>query len=326
MVPEQTPLLGLRMKPSLFTVPSSQCADDIVESIATMRAQDKSYACRDYLGRRLGRKGFSSYCGNSALVGQPDDLADASCREKMCEWSYRVCDHFHTSREIVAFAFSFLDRFLDKCSCDRTAFKLAAMTALYMSTKLHNPKQISIASLSELSRGEFEQEHIAEMERIILETLEWRMNPPTVQAFVDRLLAFLPTGDANTALFVHERATFFAELTVYDYKFVTQDRMTIAVACMLNAVEGLDDMFSVEQIRSQFLGSLRLRLNIEIDQKTLEGLQARLWYLYSCSAQMQCDDVLPLYVAKSHGSKSASEPGVFGAAHSPVSVSIPGRF
>ena len=59
---------------------------------------------------------------------------DAVCREKMCEWSYRVCDHFHVPRDMVAISFSYLDRFLDRCQCDRTTFKLAAMTTLYMAT------------------------------------------------------------------------------------------------------------------------------------------------------------------------------------------------
>jgi hypothetical protein len=49
---------------------------------------------------------------------------DESCREKMCEWSYRICDHFNTSREIVAIAFNYLDRFNDVTRCDRTAFKI----------------------------------------------------------------------------------------------------------------------------------------------------------------------------------------------------------
>jgi hypothetical protein len=98
---------------------------------------------------------------NSSLLAA--DGVDVVCREKMCDWSYRVADHFRTDRETVAYSFSFLDRFVDHCCTDRTAYKLAAMTTLYLATKMFNNKIISIASLAELSRGEFDIHHIAEV-------------------------------------------------------------------------------------------------------------------------------------------------------------------
>lgn len=326
-VNDNVPTLSLRMipgsGPDLAT--SVHTVDNSLESFTVLVSQDTAYTCRDYLGRRRKRGGSDS-TDHDFPVLVPEEMVDEVCREKMCEWSYRVCDHFHTSREIVAFAFSFLDRFVDKCSCDRTAFKLAAMTSLYMATKMLNAKQLSIHSLAELSRGEFEMAHIAEMERIILETLEWRMNPPTVQSFILILGQLLPKLDFPNLDDVYDRSVFFAELCVYDYNFVTDERIIIAVACILNVIEGIDSEQHAVVLKHEFLESLKMTYNLTFEASALDKVQARLWFLYSCSAQLQRDDIIPLYFAQERLVKYnfMSEQDI--VSHSPVCVNIKDQF
>jgi|AntRauTorckE5430_2_1112549.scaffolds.fasta_scaffold10294_1 hypothetical protein len=42
-----------------------------------------------------------------------NEAADPIYRLRMADWSYRIIDYFGASREIVAIAFDYLDRFLD---------------------------------------------------------------------------------------------------------------------------------------------------------------------------------------------------------------------
>jgi hypothetical protein len=122
---------------------------------------------------------------------------DSSWRGLMTEWEYKIIDHFGLSREIVAISFSYLDRFTAKCKCDRKAYKLAAMTSIFIATKIYNSRQLAIGTLATLSRGEFEISHIAQMELIILKTLEWKVNPPTVQSFIHIWDGLLPKGASS---------------------------------------------------------------------------------------------------------------------------------
>lgn len=332
-----TPILSLRKTstPSIL-LEKPVCIDDALDSLAVMATQDVAYKCRDYMGRRRKRCGHDAESGtkeqqhrdDSVSTACPialDEMVDEVCREKMCEWSYRVCDHFHTSREIVSFAFSYLDRFIDRCSCDRTAFKLASMTALYMATKLLNAKQLSIHSLAELSRGEFEVSHIAEMERIILETLDWRMNPPTVQSYICLLRPLLESiGDAPAVNDIFDRAIFFAELSVYDYNFVTEERYLLTIACFLNAIEGMDKTNRIVDLKRNFHAVLDKNICLVLDNSAIEQAQARLWYLYSCSAQLQYDDLLTLQIAQERLVKYNVIQESDTVANSPVSVNVQG--
>jgi hypothetical protein len=307
---DQQSLLGLRMKPLASELRSITNYEDALDSLQAMMKQDCSYRTRDYLGRRRKRSPDNL---------SPDEAVDAACREKMIEWSYRVSDHFNVSREIVAVSSSFLDRFIDKCCCDRTAFKLASMTSLYVATKILNSKQISLASLAELSRGEFSMEHLAEMERIILQSLDWKMSPPTVQAFIEQLRPLLPVMDEHLVDSVIDHAFFYAELCVYDYSFVTQDRFWIAIACISNALQGIEDAYTAESLHQEFLSIVDNCLPVHIDPLSLEKLQARLWYLYSCSAQSQFE-AQPVHLCDSHAPKQVSEDESSCFTRSPVSV------
>jgi hypothetical protein len=333
------PRLFLRMKSPTISAPETtpreitafSCFDDLVHSLSIMITQDEEkYQCRDYLLRRANRRKEQQQQSQYYEGESEEEAIDAVCREKMCEWGYRVCDHFQTNREIVSFAFSFLDRFVDRCSCDRTAFKLAAMTSLYMATKLFNAKQISIASLAELSRGEFELSHIAEMERIILTTLDWRLNPPTVQSFITKLMALFPLVVEDDHLlvdYVYERALFFAELSVFDYFFVSERRAAVAVSCILTAVDGVEDYTgqSSRKIRNTFLSHVRSILPMSSRDDDLDESQGRLWYLYTCSAQLLDDDQerVRALTRSPRAGKIHSEPiDVDSFAYSPVSVRL----
>lgn len=312
--------MSLRMKPSH----SEKLAgyDDALDNLDVMTAQDSIYKTRDYISRRRQREALDPVISPLS----PDEAVDPACREKMCEWSYRICDHFHANREIVAFAFSFLDRFIDRCSCDRTAFKLAAMTSLYIATKMLNVKQISIGSLAELSRGEFQPEHVAQMERIILSTLDYRMNPPTVQSFIQHLRTLFPTMDSAVADAVYKRATFYAELCIHDYTFVTDHRYQIAVACIINAFIDVEGECIASQLQKDFLATLKASLCVDVDLTTLGKSQERLWYLLSCSAESQFDENQPLNDLSERSIKHGSNTEQASCSYSPVSVAIRGRY
>jgi hypothetical protein len=157
------------------------------------------------------------------------------------------------------------------------------------------------------------------MERIILESLEWKMSPPTVQAFIEQLCPLLPVMDENLVDSVIDHAFFYAELCIYDYSFVTQDRFWIAIACIANALQGIEDAYIAEGLQQEFLSSASKFLPVNVDPVSLEKLQARLWYLYSCSAESQFE-VQQVHLCDSQALKQVADDDSSCFTRSPVSV------
>jgi hypothetical protein len=178
--------------------------------------------------------------------------------------------------------------------------------------------------LVELSRNEFTAQHIIQMERIILATLDYKMNPPTTQIFLFQYQLLLPIHrilsivDGHLGLVtsecdhynvitnkimndIYDRATYYSELVVYDYSLVTEHRQNIAISCLFNAVYDItlhdkseDDAEYYEQneryedFQQEFLEQLHTNVSSLllgcIQIERIYEIQEQLWYLYSCSA------------------------------------------
>lgn len=154
--------------------------EDLPERFRVMKRQEvAAYKVEDYLNPNYmvpaadesspmcqpsdGSSASSSTGTNSSAAGVNEDW-----RSKICEWSYQVIDHFDYDREIVAVSLSYLDRYLCKRPVNKRTFQLVAMTTLYLACKLYDPHKLRMASLIELSRGYFTEEHITAMEESIL--------------------------------------------------------------------------------------------------------------------------------------------------------------
>ena len=212
---------------------------------AAAQANPSAQAASDPPSSGAGGDGAPSNNANSNQGAAPSASGNTQStqinevwREKICEWCYQVVDHFDFHREVVAVAVSCLDRYLATRAVNRRIFQLAAMTALYLAIKLYEPGKLRMASLIELSRGYFLAEHIVTMEDSMLQSLGWHVHPPTSFAFVRDLVRLLPEDVAPAARHdVAELARFLTELSVCDYGLATKRPSSVALACIVNAVE-----------------------------------------------------------------------------------------
>ena len=122
-------------------------------------------------------------------------------------------------------------------------YQLGAMSALFLVIKLHgetgsaaerqrvgddasyfsrvnrrHKRRLRLMEFVELSRGQFDPADIAEMERVMLSTLQWKVNPPTPTVFVGHFLKLLPTHNMiQRDLILHvlqELSRYLTELSV----------------------------------------------------------------------------------------------------------------
>ena len=154
---------------------------DLVERINVLLKQEFcSYRTEDYLDPDFQHKLIaddvdivdqqrgSPSCSKQSSGSTSTSGINEVWREKICEWSYQVIDHYDFSREVVGIALSYLDRYLSKRSVNKKHFQLLAMTCLYLAIKIYEPGTISMKSIISLSRGYFVVEQMVEMEMAVL--------------------------------------------------------------------------------------------------------------------------------------------------------------
>lgn len=147
---------------------------DLVERLSVLLEQEiYSYYTEDYLDPGYQQKLRDTDHQIHDLPSCLSATTTTSCinkvwREKICEWSYQVVDHFDFSREIVCISISYIDRYLSKRVVDKKHFQLLAMSSLYLAIKLFEQETVSMKAMIELSRGYFLVDHMVEMERSLL--------------------------------------------------------------------------------------------------------------------------------------------------------------
>ena len=107
----------------------------------------------------------------------------------------------------------------------------------------------SLSTLANLSRGQFGPAEILEMEKLLLNALQWRLHPPTLYALVTLLLKLLPTTlederfgiKPSIASELFEVAMYVAELSVCDAFFVERQipSSVIALAAICTSMDEL---------------------------------------------------------------------------------------
>lgn len=264
--------------------------------LKTMKIQEshEEYLCTDYLYQRPAgrtenkkmRREKSSTSVASTSADFSTERVEMVYRQKICEWMYRVVDHFQVSRDLVSISISYLDRYLAATGigCNTRSFRLASVAALYIACKLFDMSRsfIKAMTLSELSRSEFSDEDIKGMEMQLLCTLKWRMNPPTSPSFVRHIFSILVPRDADT-MFPNmlEDSLYFTDLALCDYFFVTKRPSVIALSSMINAIKKRCNFGNLEEADASFLVKHICRIcdmsNTCLDVK---ASQERLWKIY----------------------------------------------
>jgi hypothetical protein len=172
----------------------SFAARDTLETLAAMKQNELRYMPRDIFLQ-------GQYQNEAATVLEAIDKYEKR-RHISCEWCYKVVDHFHLPRNIVARTMNFVDRFLgiyaqellltmNTPKSDIAAgasrpydnLKLFTTTSLFLALKLYQGNREGISGhsnlalmLPQLSNGEYTTEDVSKYEMTLLKTLGFNVD------------------------------------------------------------------------------------------------------------------------------------------------------
>lgn len=173
---------------------------------------------------------------------QPEPETFRFWRQQMLDWAMVVVDSFGMDRELVAVAFNLLDRYLTRelskakaAPVTRDDFQLFVMTCLYLAIKLNEPypRKLGVEALVKMSRGFYSAEDITLTEQDILQSLQWRVNPPTSYSFIRIFLDVLPEDMKSTRM--QNTAMTLSEVGMSCGTLISSRESHVGLACVLYA-------------------------------------------------------------------------------------------
>jgi Cyclin, N-terminal domain len=211
-------------------------------TVEVLRKQEMSiyYQCHDYL---------------ASTSSQPLGVT-AAIRAEMLEWVCKVTAFLKLTTsgdDIAVLTATLMDRFLrtpegaDILTCV-PAFRCATMACFYLVAKVHADHcyVVSADVMSAMSRGQFSAQEVADMEMLILTSMKWHTNPPTVLTFVSEFLNLLPSSvTACTKEQTYQLCQAQIQRSILDYQlFALTEASTIAFFTVQNALRmlGMDEI------------------------------------------------------------------------------------
>lgn len=168
-------------------------------------------------------------------------------RYRMLTFFYDLVQKIGSSRDTAEIAISYLDRFLASphfgCQAlqSKRLFQLVSNTCLYVAVKIHELKAMTPTLLADLSHGVFTADDVVSCELVLLQTLQWRLNPPTSLSFVRQYMELLPHKivSEETRRAVYDLARHQTELALEDARLFCERKSLIAYIAVQNALQRL---------------------------------------------------------------------------------------
>ena len=165
----------------------------------------------------------------------------------MLTFYYNLLEKIGSSRETAEIAVNYLDRVLASPSMgpkvlrNKRLFQLISTTCLYTAVKMHEIQAITPSLLADLSQGAFTAEDVEEMEVVLAQTLQWRLNPPTSLAFVRHYLDLVPRKLMSRQLksIAYRLAVFQTEYALADECLFTERKAAVAFWAVENTLTQL---------------------------------------------------------------------------------------
>ncbi|KAM0869499.1 hypothetical protein ACQ4PT_040637 [Festuca glaucescens] len=167
-------------------------------------------------------------CASDYMSSQGD--INEKMRAILIDWLIEVHYKFEFMDETLFLTVNIIDRFLEKEVVPRKKLQLVGMTAMLLACKYEEVSVPVVEDLVIISDRAYTKGQVLEMEKWILNTLEFDMSVPTPYVFMRR---FLKAADADRKL--HLVSFFMLELCLVEYQMLKYRPSLLAAAAVYTA-------------------------------------------------------------------------------------------
>ncbi|XP_010548224.1 PREDICTED: cyclin-B2-1-like [Tarenaya hassleriana] len=151
-------------------------------------------------------------------------------RAILIDWLIEVHDKFELMNETLFLTVNLIDRFLSKQAVVRKKLQLVGLVAMLLACKYEEVSIPVVSDLVLISDKAYTKEDILEMEKTMLNTLQFNVSLPTPYPFLAR---FLKAAQSDKKLDI--MASFLIELALVEYEMLQFPSSLLAAAAVYTA-------------------------------------------------------------------------------------------
>ncbi|KAH6760011.1 Cyclin B2 [Perilla frutescens var. hirtella] len=175
------------------------------------------------------KKMEGSSCVSPGYMAQQFDINERM-RSILIDWLIEVHHKFELRDETLFLTVNLIDRFLEKQSVVRKKLQLVGLVALLLACKYEEVSVPVVDDLVFISDKAYSRKEVIEMERLMLNTLQFNMSVPTPYVFMRR---FLKAAQSDKKLEV--LSFFLIELCQVEYEMLKYPPSFLAASAIYTA-------------------------------------------------------------------------------------------
>ncbi|XP_010526843.1 PREDICTED: cyclin-B2-1-like isoform X2 [Tarenaya hassleriana] len=214
---EEVEMEDMRVEEPILDIDSS----DAKNSLAVVEYVEDLYA--------FYRKMESFSCAPADYITQQFDINE-KMRAILIDWLIEVHDKFDLMNEMLFLTVNLIDRFLSKQAVARKKLQLVGLVAMLLACKYEEVSVPFISDLVLISDKAYTKKDILEMEKTMLNTLQFNVSFPTPYPFLAR---FLKAAQSDKKLEI--TASFLIELALVEYEMLQFPPSLLAAAAVYTA-------------------------------------------------------------------------------------------
>ncbi|KAK2408713.1 CYCLIN B2-4 [Trifolium repens] len=168
-------------------------------------------------------------CVSPHYMAEQADLNERM-RAILVDWLIEVHDKFGLMQETLFLTINLIDRFLAKQHVVRKKLQLVGLVAMLLACKYEEVDVFVVWDLIHLSDNAYTRKDVLDMEKLMLNTLQYNMSLPTAYVFIRR---FLKAAQADKKL--EQVAFFLVELSLVEYEMLKFPPSLMAAAAVYTA-------------------------------------------------------------------------------------------
>jgi hypothetical protein len=164
----------------------------------------------------IEKEKFNKYSYNDIISIQTDIKEPMRCI--LIDWIISLQNKFFYKSNTLFLTINLIDRYLSKKSILRTKFQLLGVTSLFISYKYEEIYMKNINDFVELTARAFDKSEILEMEKIIIDLVEFNLDLPLSKDFFDLLSTVYKFNENEYAFGSFLLEAFLLDMTSCEYK------------------------------------------------------------------------------------------------------------
>ncbi|KAI5957818.1 hypothetical protein KGF57_003085 [Candida theae] len=222
---------------------------------------------------------------NASLIEQQPEIK-LSMRPLLLDFLMEVITILNLSRSTFPLTVNLIDRYCSTRIVKKQHYQLLGLTSLWISCKNLDPK-FKIPTLNDLRKicvDSYNKELFIEMEKHILKSLEWVINSPTFDAFVDVFLNMLVSVGDDNALVIKKcynkiklSSYYLGELfQFYPNMYFEYSPSQIAILAIMSSISTLKlsvNITTILDLYNKLLGNTTRQLTMENFQSVYKAIR-----------------------------------------------------